>query len=443
VIALFIVGAVVAINLASKSGLLDTGSLTGTEQVWKAVDGRLECLKDQTPQEVIQSTINNKLTFTCGDKYLVDNCEVIVYCGDTSLINSECKGFYRLDGGNKQSYSVSKNNQKTLLTLTNGQSIYFETGIDATNEDKTKVVYRFYPYRLFTIESGKKVISSSSDCNLANQDQLQRNKFEYGDWKVLDKGGILNYFVSWTLTEGAIYTFNGQEVVCSANALYGLERIKLADSSTKNRQGEFIKNVECCPYQSKNCDAKTFTFITQKEADNVAPSCTYSYQCENAGDPWTSSSVLAKKEVCEGGLCVEKSFNIQCNSDAKCRQLYGEGYGCDLSFDNFGKCIKIGQIEQARCGDGVCQTGETKENCPSDCTLECPEGFKVITLEKKVNCIVGWPIYLGCDKQVEQKCDAGTTNWLLWIVVIVASLVIYIGFLRPILKGTKIGRILP
>ena len=44
---------------------------------------------------------------------------------------------------------------------------------------------------------------------------------------------------------------------------------------------------------------------------------------------------------------------------------------------------------------------------------------------------------------VTEYCDMGGTNWLLWILIIAGVILLYIFILRPILKGTHIGRFLP
>ena len=105
----------------------------------------------------------------------------------------------------------------------------------------------------------------------------------------------------------------------------------------------------------------------------VGRDCTYSYQCSNGGSPSAISDEEAIKYDCINGECVAENPIIECASDAKCRELYGDGYGCDLSLINFGNCIKVGRIEQPRCGDDTCNIGETKTNCAEDCDANYQE----------------------------------------------------------------------
>jgi len=98
-----------------------------------------------------------------------------------------------------------------------------------------------------------------------------------------------------------------------------------------------------------------------------ARSCTYSYECSNGGDPIAISDEKATQYKCVNGQCVAEDFYIECASDAKCRDLYGDGYICDLAYNNYGNCIKSQGFVSPYCGDGDCDIGETRSNCPEDC----------------------------------------------------------------------------
>lgn len=60
---------------------------------------------------------------------------------------------------------------------------------------------------------------------------------------------------------------------------------------------------------------------------------------------------------------------VECTVNSVCIEKYGSGYVCDLSTNNFGKCIK--STTPYYCGDGVCTSleGETTNTCPQDCSL--------------------------------------------------------------------------
>jgi hypothetical protein len=410
----------------------DIASITG-EGIYVTESGRLECLEDQSPEQIIKWG-DQGYTFECGGDYLIDGCTAKLECSGTPWYAPNCRIPYTLNGQNSEVFV--REGERDTFYLNAGDNIKFYSSATYTNEKYLKITYEFNPYRLYTFEAGKKEISSSSDCCLANQNALQKNQFKYGDWVCLEKSGsnqYKNYFLYWNLVYGAkIYPYQGNEVICLDNTLYELEREKLADGSTKNIQGNAIKNVECCPHQSSQCSSSTFEFLQADEGEDRT--CAYDYQCENSGDPWTISRTKALYEDCVGGVCVEKTLAIECDSDAQCRSLYGDNYGCDLSYDNFGKCILIGQIEQPRCGDLICQTGETKDNCPSDCEIVCPEGWKLVSIERKTNCFIGFPLYWGCDTEVTKECQEGGYNWLkiiLTIFIIIVLLFVIIRYIIP------------
>lgn len=355
-----------------------TQSVVGSTSIWTVEYGRLECQED-SQQSAITKWVDQDYTFVCGENYLVDGCSVYLTCGDTSFLSPVCDGGYRINNGNWIYYKVQEGQRGLITNLKPNEKINFaqktvtNSGgiILPRNEDKSKVDYEFNPYRLYTYESGGKFISSSSDCCLANQNELQKNQFKAGEWSCLSTSGsnqFRNYFLDWKLTSGAkVYTYNNQNAICKTNALYELETENLADGSQRIIQGDKIKNVECCPHQTQNCDSKTFNFI--KEAETETRECTFNYQCENSGNPYGASGTTYKVQTCSSGKCVITTKTAECTTDQTCRNIYGDNYGCDLSLDNYGKCIKIGQIEQEYCGNGYCDGGETFQTCPSDCSI--------------------------------------------------------------------------
>jgi hypothetical protein len=60
---------------------------------------------------------------------------------------------------------------------------------------------------------------------------------------------------------------------------------------------------------------------------------------------------------------------VECTTTAVCLEKYGAEYVCDLSTNNFGKCIK--STIPNYCGNGKCDSleGETDNTCPQDCSL--------------------------------------------------------------------------
>lgn len=330
-------------------------------KVYVSESGTLMCKEDPV-EEITIKWADQGYTFTCGSDYLVDDCRVYGDCSSNApRYSPQCSGKYEKNG-KKVSYALQRGEVKLITTIEVGDSILFEEDVTGINEKYLELNYERNPYRLWSEEFGKDFLVSSSDCCLANQDELQRKNFEYGDWDCIEKGSVRNYFLGWTEVYGAKVYGNK---ICLSNALYELDEVELADGSSVNVQGNFIKYVECCPHMDNNCDSSTFTFLQSGEEEERE--CTYDYQCANTGDPEVKTDTKAIQETCVDGTCFEKEITIECGSDAKCMELYGDGWGCDLSLDNFGKCIKIGSIEQPRCGDGICQVGETSEDCPADC----------------------------------------------------------------------------
>lgn len=371
-------------------GLIGTGIYFGFirqavigDVIYKPRWGSLGCIKDDSPQTPIK-WLDQQTIFNCGDTYLVDECEFKVESTRGGIL--AILGQYQrcdLNGincGTTFAYSIRGDAIVNLPAILSGRSYKFkhlggEFLIDSSKY--TKITQKFYPYRLWTEEGGGHWLSRSADCCLADQDELERRDFEYGDWVCLDKFGsnkYRNYVTDWVLTTGnKIYSYLGEQVICGNNVLYDLDSRQMGDGKYYNFQGNTIKPVQCCPHQTANCDSETFTFLPADEPEERE--CTYNYECENGGIPWSISDTQALQEKCDAeGMCTRETITTECGSDAKCRELYGSNYVCDLTFVNFGKCIESGLIPLPVCGDGICQTGETSINCPVDCTappIEC------------------------------------------------------------------------
>ena len=361
-------------------------SVFGQEDVVYTVDsGRYECSENSVETSIIKYADQN-YEFTCGDKELVDDCRVYATCMQgTPFYNSQCGGggLWNLLPGVSVSGISEGTANKLISTLKPGESIKFTDEIN--NADYLKLEFQYNPYQLWTIEKGKKVPTNSNDCSLVNQNKLTKQNIPYGEWDSLYKGEVRNYFLNWERSYGLkIYSYNGQSVLCGTNTLYELDTERLADGTTRNIQGNFVKYVDCCPHQDDNCGSD-FEFLPSGQEEEKE--CSYDYQCSNSGDPQFISSSKAKKEVCKNNICVEETFSIQCNSDAVCIQNYGDNYVCSKALSTFGKCIE-GKIAQPYCGDGTCGIGETFTNCPKDCEEDD----------------------LVCDKWYQEKVPAGTTE---------------------------------
>jgi len=415
------------ITILAFMDIIDVASILGTsESVYKTRIGSLGCIEDDAPSITTKYADQNYI-YTCGGTALVDSCEVRVTCGDTPFYLPNCGVNYKINDGSRVVVVVNEYSDKQITVLQPGDKIE----ISSTNADVTKIDYITHFYRLWTEEGGGHWLTRSADCCMANQDEITRRDVFYGDWTCLEKSGSLkykNYVIDWIKTEGVVYSYLGDKVVCANNILYDLDVEQMADGNSYYIQGEAIKAVQCCPYQTSSC-SDNFEFV--EAGDERTVDCTYSTQCENLGNPYAVSRTVAVKEVCIDGTCQQTEIDIECNSDAACVSLYGDNWVCELSNYNFGTCIKQ-TIVQPYCGDGYCSTGETKDNCIADCEIECPIDWKLVTNIKKVNCNIGFPLYWGCDQQIERTCIKAQVNWLLWIAVVIGVLLLF-TFGKPLL----------
>lgn len=437
---LILVLALIAGAVLFSSGMIDTGSLTGTgyENVYKANYGHLCCLAG--PLETLEGPRYADDISTTECKENVDECKLIINplgpfpvltIGTVDVEWNECN----LDGSNcvKRTYKLGKNDPQTY-TLQAGKKVTFLKG------GLTYDYRKYYTwerkgavYDLIGEENGKVFVSNG--CSLSNS---LKGKVLSGVPNDVPRGDkyCINYVTDFVSVATKTYSYNGQQVICQARAVYGIDIETFQDGSSRKIQADKIANVDCCPSES-NCNSK---FTWDKDAETTKE-CTYSTECSNGGDLFGISQTKAGYFVCENGKCVKKEKAVECTSDAVCQTRHGEGYVCSLAESTWGTCIKA--PSGPYCGDGYCDIGESKSTCPADCELECMEGEKLVTKEKRVDCKIGFPVYWGCDTQVSKECKDAGTDYVLWIIIIVGSLIAYFFILRPILKGTHFGRYLP
>jgi hypothetical protein len=432
VIALLVVGALVVFG----SGFLDTASIGSYENVYKQNWGHLCCLAGPLETLAGPRYADDVTSTSCSEN--VDQCQLIINplgpfpaltIGTVDVEWNECN----LDGTNcvKRTYKLGKNDKQTY-TLEAGKKVTFLKGGIAYDYRKFYTWERKGAvYDLVGQENGK--IFVSDGCSLSNSlkgdvlsgvpNQIPRG-YDY----------CVNYITDWVSVATKTYTYNGQKVICQARTLYEVDQQTFKSGELINLQGEKIKSVDCCPAES-NC-GEDFKFHTTVDRE-----CTYSSECDNGGDLYPLTQTTAGYFVCESGACVKKTKSVECTSDAVCQTRHGEGYICSFAESTWGTCIKA--PTGPYCGDGYCDIGESKSTCIADCELECLPGEKIVTKEKRVDCTIGFPLYIGCDTEVTKECKVSATNWVLIIILIVASVVAYMFVLRPILKSTKFGRWLP
>jgi len=403
----------VGIIIASQSGFR-LGDILSYENVYKANWGSVCCFKTGVYNPDFSSTAKY-LDDSGGDKktcnYNSDFCEIKIQCDNNAL--QSCSGKYTTSDGITGIYSLPRYATKNF-ELQVGQSVTFEKGTFIVNEDHTIISLRTQPYSLIQEENGKDLVKLS--CFL--DDNLKR-KTEVTELNNILKGECQNYLTDFVSVATKTYSYNGQEVICQLRSIYEIDNVKFKDGSTKKFQGEMISYVNCCPSEN-NC-GEDFKFN-----ENIQRECSYSTECANGGDPYGISQVTARKFVCENEQCISKDFSVECTSTAVCISRLGEGHICDLSPANFGTCIK--STAPYICGDGYCDIGETKTNCPADCEIECLENEKLVIIESQTNCFIGFPVYWGCDTIIEKKCVEDGTNWAYWITI--GAIVLVLFFFR-------------
>jgi len=430
--------------------------------VYKPRWGSLGCIEDDAPSKVVKI-----LEPTLAALYFKTIPFEEIKCDDSDGVTDDCAFYIKTEdksswyadprvewkvcdfGGNnclsKHAINAEPEQYKFIVKIDNGKSLLIR---NTNGKYKVFVEKVIHPYRLWTEEGGGHWLTRSSDCCLVNQAEIKEAQVKYGEWGCLDKSGsnkYINYVIDWVPTSGKIYNYQGRDVICGNNVLYEVEKERMSTYQEYYIQGDVIKGVQCCPHQTANCDSSTFEFLPEEEKEERE--CTYDYQCENGGNAWAVTDTEAKREICEDGQCVEETFTIECGSDAKCRELYGNSYVCDLSVSNFGKCIQSGLIPQDYCGDGICQTGETSITCPVDCTTIHKEECKwyETAYEKQVeDCgMLNWKKivpFVDCSYHTERGCR--TADWVYIavgsiIILILGGLIIFLMIPKNKSKKTK------
>ena len=410
VLSLVGVGALILTGNINVGSVADAGTLN-YDYVYKANYGHLCCLSG--PYETLAGPryADDVQTTSCSE--YVDKCDLIIRCAEeVSGAVGYCKVEYNecdLDGSNciKRSYSVGNKDTKQLLLPSGKKATFLKNSIIFDDRKYYTWERKGEVYDLIGEEDGK--IFVSNGCELSNS---LKGAVLSGVPNTVPKGysNCINYVIDFSLKATKIYSYERQSVVCQARAVYGIDTQKFLSGDAVKIMGEKIADVECCPSES-NCGSD-FKFRT-----NAQKECTYSYECNNAGELFGITQTTAGYYVCESGKCVKKTKSVECTGDQVCQQRYGEGYVCSVSEATWGECIEA--PTGPYCGDGYCDVGsESKSSCPKDCELECMEDEKLVTKEKRVDCFIGFPLYIGCEKEVSKYCEsAKSTNWLLWILI--------------------------
>lgn len=417
-IGLVILG-ILVIGVLASAGIVKLDSLAsiiGFSSVYKAEYGSVCCQKSGTWDVANYWQNGGAYSITCTKS---DECRISIQDTRTSggiltplssiIVNGN---LYTLTYGQKTTIA---------MTMKNGEVWNVQPLILGGND---RVVSEVQYWNLRALENGKQVIFTSGTCDLSAD---LKHKTPATFLNTIPHDTCQNYFLDYINVASQTYSYNNQEVICQTRELYSITNMALKDGSTIKLQGDRIASVQCCPNEA-NCNVDTFTF-----QNNQVKTCTTSLQCENAGEPFGLTQTTAGIYSCVDGTCQMTTLNVQCTSDAVCLQRFGAGKICDMSIGHYGNCI---EAKPSYCGDGYCDIGESKSTCPADCNLQCMADEKLVTTTKNVNCFIGFPLYIGCEKAVEQKCEKAGWNWTLIIALIVGLLIIAV-FWKKIFAGFR------
>jgi len=390
--------------------------------VYKANYGHLCCLEGALETLAGRSYADDVTSTTCSE--YVDECLMTFYYDSKPwTLGSNSNVCYKIDGGSTRTLTWGSSSS---LTLPTGSKIEFVScGFNQDARPYYQWERKGSVYNLVGEENGK--IFVENGCELSSE---LKGKVLSGVPNTVPKGYsyCINYITDFVQTATKTYQYEGDEVVCQARAVYGIDETSLKDGSSVKIQGDKISNVDCCPSES-NCGSDfKFNPIVVRE-------CTYSTECDNGGDLYPISQTTAGYFTCNDGTCVKNTKSVECTSDAVCQTRHGEGFACDLSNDNWGVCIEA--PTGIKCGDGICDIGESLSSCSADCEIECSEGEKLVSTTKKVDCTIGFPFYWGCSEEVSKECKSSEIpSWLLG-VIIASIILLLIGIIILTIVITK------
>jgi len=387
------------------------GELTGYDIVYKQNWGHICCVQhDDYDVKEGWYYADDRPVSECND--YTNECEYkFKYFNKPWYLGSGADVCYKVNGGNKQRISWGS---PQIVKIDVGQEIEFVSC--GLNQDARPYYQYMKKAKTFYIkgeENGKVYVTTS--CVLSRD--LKRKTLSGGK-NELNFDECQNYMIDFVQVATKTYNYQGQEVICQARRLYEINRKQFKDGQVRKIQGEFITSVDCCPSEN-NCGSN-FKF-----QENDKDTCTYSSECPNGGDLFIIGVHKAGQYKCIDGTCELEEKQVECSSTAECIERYGSNYVCDLSPNNFGNCVE--NPSPHYCGDGFCDVGETRENCPNDCELICLEGEKLVTKTRKDNCIVGFPLYIGCKEVIEKQCVPVGLNW--WKILAMIGLGVIAAFI--------------
>jgi hypothetical protein len=354
---------------------LDLGSLIGFETVYKQNWGHIECVQNFDYDIVYSRLLKDRRTFDCND--YTNECRITIHNEKEKRFQLGVSGSYQMcdaffgsslfqdrsNCGTPTSYSLGGADSKEV-TIPVGKSLVFKTGFFVVGEDYTRITKQAKSFYIRGVENGKVFVQESCVLN----SELKRKTPSDG-LNELTKTGTnsrQNYLIDFISVASKTYEYQNEEVICQARDLYGITNQAFKDGKIKKIQGERITGVECCPHEA-NCNVDTFQFV-----DNNVRECTFSSECPNGGQPIAVDPTHYKQFSCSAeGQCIEGSpVSVECTTSSECTRKFGQGSVCDLSTNNYGKCVS--NTKPNYCGDNTCNLldGENGQTCPADCVSQ-------------------------------------------------------------------------
>jgi hypothetical protein len=170
-------------------------------------------------------------------------------------------------------------------------------------------------------------------------------------------------------TGKTIYTYNSDGRVISWSGKGCCQELE----PVKNSSGDVVCTQPAC--------------VTEGEttSDSYRKCCS---DLQQGNMPWTGGTPQFTCTKCGDGKCVTGETSTSCPQDCACAaagQMPGNSHLCCAGLnnlytasqlDNQGHCQKISTPNEVcantKCGDSVCNGGETKCNCPQDCGAVTP-----------------------------------------------------------------------
>lgn len=404
VVALLLIGGIWGYYSGAFDPILRTSlSIYDSQTFVKPQWARLECSAEDFPTNNIQ-TINNQALFRCNAN--TENCNFQIRSIAPSGRNvypayQECDN----NGGNCGSLvqptgliGLAPQAVIQLPMINNGRSYLFSSVnrpacefINACTpaSNYIRITESHNAFKLFRYYGGARDLVNSFDCTIQTGDLSRIRQSDYTTQTLQRTGGAgqkwINYVNDWVYGPATnIVTYNGQQAYCADARVYSIVQVQMRDGNLVkldptysatlpagqqlNGLGSVIANVECCPNEP-NCGSD-FQYNPIQGNNTGGPAVCFSdLQCLNGGGNVPIDGTHYTTYSCITGSCQANApILVQCTTNAQC----SNGQICDLSTNNYGRCIT--QNQGPYCGDGTCQVTENNNLCANDCAFQCPTG---------------------------------------------------------------------